>query len=214
MAAIEPYSQSELPHLSRRVSGVVRRGGIIAMPTETFYGLGVNPFDEQAVERLLLVKGRAEGKPILVLIGTLAQLRTVARVVSPIATLLIDAFWPGPLTVLFPAHPSLPLNLTAGTGTVGVRLSSCRPLTELLRRVGPLTGTSANLAGAAPAQTAQDVQEAFGHGVDLIVDAGSTPGGMPSTVIDPERNIRLIREGAVTRQMIQKVLETHGLALM
>jgi L-threonylcarbamoyladenylate synthase len=213
MAAIEPYSHSDLSLLSQRVDAIVRRGGIVAIPTETFYGLGVNPFDEEAVDRLLRVKGRGDGKPILVLIGSLEQLPCVTRIVSPVARILIDAFWPGPLTLLFPALPSLPDNLTAGTGMVGVRLSSCEPLVELLRRIGPLTGTSANRTGRPPAQTARMVEEELGHDVDAIIDAGSTAGGLPSTVIDVRQPIRVIREGAVTRQMIQNVLQTHGISL-
>ena len=213
MAAIEPYSHSNLQLLSQRVDVIVRRGGIVAIPTETFYGLGVNPFDEQAVDRLLRVKGRGDGKPILVLIGSLEQLPRLTRIVSPIARILIDAFWPGPLTLLFPALPSLPGNLTAGTGMVGVRLSSCEPLAELLRRIGPLTGTSANRADRPPAQTARMVEEELGQDVDAIIDAGSTAGGLPSTVIDVRQPIRVIREGAVTRQMIQNVLQTHGISL-
>lgn len=213
MAAIEPYSHSDLSLLSQRVDAIVRRGGIVAIPTETFYGLGVNPFDEEAVDRLLRVKGRGDGKPILVLIGSLEQLPCVTRIVSPVARILIDAFWPGPLTLLFPALPSLPGNLTAGTGMVGVRLSSCGPLVELLRRIGPLTGTSANRTGRPPAQTARMVEEELGRDVDAIIDAGSTAGGLPSTVIDVRQPIRVIREGAVTRQMIQNVLQTHGISL-
>lgn len=213
MAAIEPYSHSDLSLLSQRVDAIVRRGGIVAIPTETFYGLGVNPFDEEAVDRLLRVKGRGDGKPILVLIGSLEQLPCVTRIVSPVARILIDAFWPGPLTLLFPALPSLPGNLTAGTGMVGVRLSSCEPLVELLRRIGPLTGTSANRTGRPPAQTARMVEEELGRDVDAIIDAGSTAGGLPSTVIDVRQPIRVIREGAVTRQMIQNVLQTHGISL-
>jgi L-threonylcarbamoyladenylate synthase len=213
MAATEAYSQSDLQHLSGRVRAIVQRGGIVAIPTETFYGLGVNPFDEQAVARLLLAKGREDGKPILVLIGSLDQLPSLAQVVPPVATVLIDAFWPGPLTMLFPALPSLPRNLTAGTGLVGVRLSSCEPLGALLRRVGPLTGTSANRADQPPAQTARMVEQELGRDVDVIIDAGTTAGGLPSTVIDVQQPVRIIREGAVTRQMIQNVLQTRGISL-
>ena len=214
MAAIELYSFADLPGLSQRVSAIVRRGGIVAIPTETFYGLGVNPFDEQAVERLLQVKGREDGKPILVLIGSLEQLPRLAQSVPPVARILVDAFWPGPLTVLFPARQSLPRNLTAGTGMIGVRLSSCAPLIELLRLVGPLTGTSANRTDGAPAQTAQMVEQELGREVDAIIDAGPTAGGLPSTVIDVQPPVRVIREGAITRQMLQNVLETHGISLV
>ncbi len=214
MAEIIPYSQDALPHLINRVSERLHQGGIIAIPTETFYGLAVDPFDATAVERLRRLKGREEGKPILVLISSLEQLPLVAREVPSMARILIDAFWPGPLTILFPAVPSLPGNLTAGTGLVGIRLSSCEPLMALLAYVGPLTGTSANLADQPPARTALMVEQALGQEVDLIVDAGTTAGGLPSTVIDVQQPVRVVRDGAVTRQMIQNVLQTHGISLV
>lgn len=213
MATIEIYSSSVFPRLSRSVSQVIHDGGIVAVPTETYYGLGVDPFNEQAVDRLLHLKAREDGKPILVLIGRRAQLLTLVQNIPPMATVLMDTFWPGPLTILFAAHSSLPHNLTAGTGTVGVRLSSCGLLVELLAITGPLTGTSANRAGAPPAQEAIQVQATLGHDVDLIVDAGPTPGGLPSTVVDARGPVRLIREGAVTRQMLQNVLQTRGISL-
>ncbi len=213
MAAIQLYSPSDLPRLALSASQIVHNGGIVAVPTETYYGLGINPFNEPAVDRLLHLKGRANGKMILVLIGQRAQLSLIVRKVSPVATFLMDTFWPGPLTILFTALSSLPHNLTAGTGTVGVRLSSCRPLVELLAVTGPLTGTSANRSGGRPAQEANQVQEALGQDIDLIVDAGPTPGGPPSTVVDARDTVRLIREGAVTRQMLQNVLQPRGIQL-
>jgi L-threonylcarbamoyladenylate synthase len=213
MAVVEPYSFTDLARLAQSVDRIVRAGGIVAVPTETFYGLGANPFDERAVDRLICLKGRADGKPILVLIGERAQLASLTDEVSPVADLLMGAFWPGPLTILFQARSTLPRNLTAGTGTVGVRRTSCRPLAELLALCGPLTGTSANRAGGSPARQAAQVLEEVGTGVDLIIDAGATPGGLPSTVIDARKTARLIREGAVTRQMLLNVLETRGLSL-
>lgn len=214
MADLEIYRASELPRLCRAVRHVISQGGIVAVPTETYYGLGVNPCDAQAVERLLQIKGREEGKPLLVLIGHRSHLSGLVQDVPAIAQFLMDDVWPGPLTIVLTAHPSLPANLTAGTGTIGVRLSSCALLRELLEHIGPLTGTSANRAGAAPAQTASQVQEAFGDAIELIVDAGPTPGGLPSTVIDARDGVRILRDGAVTRQMLQNVLQTRGLSLL
>ena len=213
MAAIASYSVTALESLSQRVKTITQRGGIVAIPTETYYGLGVDPFNQKAVDRLLAAKGRENGKPILVLIGSLEQLSSLVQVVSSVASILIDAFWPGPLTILFPAHPSLPRDLTAGTGLVGVRLSSCQPLRELLQRVGPLTGTSANRAGAPPAQTAEAVQEALEDEVELIVDAGPTPGGLPSTVVETRESPRIIREGAIERAAIEATLGARGFFL-
>lgn len=213
MPAIESLSSSTLPQLIQAVRSVIEQGGLVALPTETYYALGVNPFDAEAVERLLAVKGRQDGKPILVLIGERTQLSSLVQAVSPVATFLMDRFWPGPLTILFPALHALPAPLTGNTGRVGVRLTSCASVGPLLRAVGPLTGTSANRAGCPPARTAREIQDALGQDIDLIVDGGLTPGGPPSTIVDAQSSVRLIREGAVTRQMLRNVLETRGIAL-
>jgi L-threonylcarbamoyladenylate synthase len=213
MAPIEFYSPSTVERLSRQVASVLQRSGLVAIPTETFYGLGVNPFDARALDRLRAVKGREDAKPILVLVASINDLSAFVEHVPPAASLLIEGFWPGPLTILFPARASLPHALTAGTGLVGMRVSSCRPLCELLTRVGPLTGTSANRAGAAPARTAEAVQQAFGDAVDLILDAGPTPGGLPSTVVDAHHSLRIVREGAIERSVIEARLHQRGFSL-
>ena len=213
MAAIASYSTSTLERLARRVKAVTQRGEVVAIPTETYYGLGVDPFNPKAVDRLLALKDREAGKPILVLIGSLDQLSSLVQEVPSAASSLIEAFWPGPLTIVFPARPSLPTSLTAGTGNVGVRLSSCRPLCELLERVGPLTGTSANRTGAPPAQTPEVVQETLRDEVELIVDCGPTPGGLPSTVVEALGSLRLIREGAIGRAALESLLHGRGFSL-
>src|SRR5262245_61494406 len=125
MALIASYSASTLESLAQRVKAVTQRGDVVAIPTETYYGLGVDPFNPKAVDRLLALKDREAGKPILVLIGSLDQLSSLVQEVPSAASSLIETFWPGPLTIVFPARPSLPTSLTAGTGSVGVRLSSC-----------------------------------------------------------------------------------------
>lgn len=213
MADIIALTPSTSQLVEDRVQRAIRQGGVVAIPTDTFYGLGVDPFNESAVDRLLRLKGRPDGKPILLLIGSLEQLPLVTKGVSTAARILIEAFWPGPLTILFPAIPSLPRNLVSATGLVGVRFGAFEPLNTLLCPVGPLTGTSANRAGQPPAQTPLVVTQEFGGAIDLVVDAGMTAGGAASTVIDAQFPLRVIREGAVTRQKIQDVLEKHGIAL-
>lgn len=213
MAATIAYSAATLDSLSQQVTRVIRQGGVVALPTETYYGLGVNPFDEKAVARLLSVKEREPGKPILILLGSLEQLESCVTVVPPAASVLIESFWPGPLTLVLPARPALPKNLSAGTGMVGVRLSSCRPLTDLLQRIGPLTGTSANRTGHPPVCTAEAVQEQLRHALDLIVDAGPTPGGLPSTVVEVQASLRIIREGAIAPAALEAALRTRGFFL-
>jgi len=213
MATVYSLSSSTIPTLAHSVRSVIRDGGLIAVPTETYYGLGASPFDAAAVDRLLAIKNREDGKPILVLIGDITQLSLMITDMPRIGHILAEAFWPGALTILLPAHPSLPLNLTAGSGLVGVRLSSYAPLAELLRQAGPVTGTSANRSGHPPATTAEQVQQELGHEVDMILDGGRTAGGLPSTVVDVREPVRLVRDGAIPRQTIRNVLETHGIAL-
>lgn len=213
MATIERYAASTVAVLADRLRRVLGKSGLIALPTESFYGLAVVPSDEQALARLWQVKGRSEGKPILVLIGDRSQLEPFVRSIPPAAIVLMNAFWPGPLTIVFPAAGELSDAVTAGTGSVGIRLSAWPPLVDLLRRVGPVTGTSANVEGIPPPRRAEEVAHSLGDAVDLIVDAGPTPGGRPSTVIDVRGPIRIIRDGAIERSAIVAQLAAHGLHL-
>jgi L-threonylcarbamoyladenylate synthase len=213
MATIERYGATTVPVLADLVRRVLGESGLIALPTESFYGLAVAPSDEQALARLWQVKGRSEGKPILVLIGDGSQLGPFVRSIPPAATVLMNAFWPGPLTIVFPASAELSDAVTAGTGSVGIRLSAWPSLRDLLRRVGPVTGTSANREGLPPPTTAEEVQHSLGDLLDLIIDAGPTTGGRPSTVIDVQGPIRIVREGAIVRDAIAAQLAAHGLHL-
>lgn len=213
MASIEDYAASTVPVLADLVRRVLGESGLIALPTESFYGLAVAPFNEQALAKLWQIKGRSQGKPILVLIGDRSQLEPFVRSVPRAADVLMNAFWPGPLTIVFAAPHGLSNAVTAGTGSVGIRLSSWLPLVDLLRRVGPVTGTSANREGMPPPRTAEEVQYNLGDAVDLIIDAGPTPGGPPSTVIDVRGPIRIIRNGSIERAVIAARLADHGLHL-
>ncbi len=213
MAKIERYVAATVPVLADQVRCVLGESGLISLPTESFYGLAAAPFDEQALARLWAVKGRSEGKPILVLIGERHQLAPFVQTIPRAAQALMDAFWPGPLTIVFPAAPGLSHAVTAGTGSVGIRLSACEPLVDLLRRVGPVTGTSANREGMPPPRTAEEVQDCLGEVLDLIIDGGPTPGGQPSTVIDVQDSIRIIRNGLIGREAIAAQLAVSGLHL-
>src|ERR1043165_849776 len=213
MASIEDYAASTVPVLADLVRRVLVESGLIALPTESFYGLAVAPFDEQALAKLWQIKGRSQGKPILVLIGDRSQLKPFVRSVPRAADVLMNAFWPGPLTIVFAAASGLSNAVTAGTGSVGIRLSAWQPLIDLLRRVGPVTGTSANREGMPAPKTAEEVQDNLGDELDLIIDAGPTPGGPPSTVIDVRGPIRIIRNGSIDRAIIAARLADHGLQL-
>src|SRR5437879_2431834 len=135
---------------------IVRGGGVIAFPTETFYGLGARPFDARAVQRIVDLKGRAlRTAPILVLIRSRADLHALVSGITPAAERLMEACWPGPVTLIFRAAAAVPSVLTAGTGTIGVRLPGHPDVQRLLEAIGgPLTGTSANRSGQPPAMTA------------------------------------------------------------
>lgn len=195
----------------REAAGIVRRGGVIAFPTETFYGLGACPFDARAVQRLFDLKGRSpRTAPILVLIRSRADLGQLVSEITPAAERLMDACWPGPLTLVFRAAAAVPSVLTAGTGTIGVRLSASSDVQRLLETVGgPLTGTSANRTGQPPATTAADVERIFGGLVDVVLNGDATPGGLPSTVVDTTVDPpRLLREGRVPTASLRSVLNS------
>lgn len=213
MATIERYAASTVSVLADRVRCVLGESGLISLPTESFYGLAAAPFDERSLARLWQVKSRSEGKPILVLIGDKTQLGQFVQNIPRAANVLMNAFWPGPLTIVFPAAPGLSNAVTAGTGSVGIRLSAWQPLVNLLCRVGPVTGTSANREGMPPPRTAEEVRNNLGDVLDLIIDGGPTPGGQPSTVIDVQGPIRIIRDGSIGRDAIVAQLAAYGLHL-
>jgi L-threonylcarbamoyladenylate synthase len=201
------------PAVLEETRAVLRSGGVIAMPTESFYALGVSPLDAGALARLTRIKGREDGKPILILVADRASLGDFVSGVPPSADLLMQAFWPGPLTIVLPACSGLPDMLTAGTGTIGVRQPDHRGLVHLLREVGPLTGTSANRSGAPPAQSAAEVQVAVGGEIDVILDGGRTAGGLASTVVTTVGTVRVLREGRIPREKIVEVLARSGFGL-
>jgi L-threonylcarbamoyladenylate synthase len=182
-----------------RAAAVLRDGGLVAFPTETFYGLGARASDPAAVRRVFHVKGRDEAKPLLVLVDSIAMAEGLAREVTAQARELMGRHWPGALTLVLRARPDLPPELTAGTGTIGVRWS---PHPVARRLVGaleaPLTAPSANLEGALPPTTASDVLRVFDGAIDLVLDGGPTAGGAASTVVDVTGEVpRVLRQGAV-----------------
>jgi L-threonylcarbamoyladenylate synthase len=187
---------------------VLTSGGVLALPTETFYALAVNPLDEAALARLFALKERPASKPVLVLVGDPAMLDQVAGEVPAAGARLLPRFWPGPLTLILPAREGLPELLTGGTGTIGVRVPRQAVTCRLLTFLGfPVTGTSANRSGAAPLVEAAAVAREFGDRVDLILDAGPCPGGLPSTIVDVTSiPPRLVRAGAVPLAELRTVL--------
>jgi len=194
------------------VAEVITRGGIIAFRTDTFYGLGADPFNASAVQRIKQLKGREEQKPILIVIS---DCDLVARFIdNPSATfnLLVENFWPGPLTLIGTARLELPSNITAATGTVGLRLPDDDEVRELVRGCGgALTATSANPAHEPPSRTAQEVKNYFSKGIDLIVDGGPAQTTQPSTIVDATHTEpKLIREGVIAWAAIRLATDLHG----
>ena len=196
-----------------RISETIARGGVIAFRTDTFYGLGADPFNREAVGKLKQVKGREDHKPILVVVSDRTQLERFIVEHTPAFDLLAERFWPGPLTLIGKAAHGLAAEITAGTETVGVRMPDDDQVRVLLRKCGgALTATSANLPNQAPAKTAEEVREYFGDLIDLIVDGGPAHTDLPSTVVDvSEAEPQLIREGVISWAEIQKGLLGEGL---
>ena len=193
----------------KRAAESILSGGVVAIPTESFYGLAVNPTDVRAIERLFDVKKRRGDQPILLLIPSVEHLDQCVIHVPHIAHQLMNEFWPGGLTLIFEAKPSLPRELTAGTGKIGVRLSSHPIATALAQAVGiPITGTSANISGQPACSSAKEVFRGLGDKVDLILDGGETAGGKGSTVLDVTMDPPVVvREGMVSQEVIEKCLK-------
>lgn len=188
-----------------KAAEIIKNGGVIAFRTDTFYGLGVDPLNASAVKKILELKGREEGKPILVLISDHALIQQFLTTTNDDFATLAQRFWPGPLTLIAIARQNLPEELTAGTGTLGVRLPADTEVRALVRECGgALTATSANPAGQAPARSAQEVANYFSRGVDLVVDGGEVTATEPSSVIDVTRSQPfIIREGTIKRAELE-----------
>ncbi|MBI1845805.1 MAG: threonylcarbamoyl-AMP synthase [Candidatus Rokubacteria bacterium] len=180
-------------------AAVLARGGLVAFPTETFYGLGAMALDPAAVRRVVEAKGRPESKPVLLLVDSIAMVERLATEITPAARALMHRHWPGALTLVVRARAEVPVEVTAGTGTVGVRLSPHPVATGLVRALGrPITAPSANPSGSAPPTTAREVLEALAGALDLVLDGGPTAGGAASTVLDVTGDPpRVIRRGPI-----------------
>jgi L-threonylcarbamoyladenylate synthase len=186
---------------------VIQAGGIIVYPTETLYGIGANAWDGSAIAKVRALKYRTDQKPILVIARSQEHLRQLTDEISPLAQRFIDAFWPGPLTLVFRASKQVPDLLSRGTGTIGVRIPSSPVCLRLLELAGcPLTSSSANLSGQPPLHTVAEIRRAIPKGVDLFLDGGHLPPSQPSTVLDVTGDIpRILRKGVVTEGRLRAV---------
>lgn len=184
---------------------VLRAGGLVAFPTDTVYGVGALAFDEDVVQSIYAVKERPDDKAIPILLGDAIDLPKVALGLTEIARRLAEHFWPGPLTIVVRKQPALPEAVSA-TDTVGVRVPDHAVARQLLRSAGPMAVTSANLSGRTSPRTADEVVQQLGGRINLIIDGGTTPGGVPSTVVDCTGSQPLIlREGPITLENIRQI---------
>jgi len=186
---------------------IIAGGGIIAFRTDTFYGLGADPFNRTAIARIKELKGREVDKPILLLISDADEVdRFIEQ--SSFFKLIAMGKWPAPLTLIGVSRPEVPIELTAGTNSLGVRLPDDEDVRSLVRACGgALTATSANVSGQPPARTANEVENYFPQGIDLIIDGGEAGTHQPSTVLDlTGPKPRLVREGIVSRKELEDLL--------
>lgn len=185
----------------------VRGGDLVVMPTDTVYGLGADAFNNAAVEKLLATKRRGPDMPVPVLVGSWTTIQGLVREFNDTAATLVEAFWPGGLSIIVPEAPSLPWNLGDTRGTVLLRMPNQPLALELLREVGPMAVSSANISGNAPATTIHEARQQFGSAVPVYLDGGEAEIGEPSTIIDISAGHPVIlREGAITPERIGEVL--------
>ncbi len=200
---IQKDSEATRSEAARIVAG----GGVIAFRTDTFYGLGADPLNPDAILKIKELKGREDDKPILLVISHLNEVdRFIAQ--SEFFKFVAAKHWPAPLTLIGAALPQVPIELTAGTRSLGVRLPDDEDVRSLVRACGgALTATSANAAGEPPARTAKEVERYFATGIDLIIDGGEVTATQASTVLDLSGpKSRLVREGAVSRAALEELL--------
>ncbi len=188
---------------------VLQQGGVVAFPTETYYGLGVDPFNRNALQRLYKLKKRAKKRPILVLVEGISQCGELALLPLPLNFCkLAGVYWPGPLTLVWRSREGVPEELTGQSGTIGMRQSSNPIAQSLVKQFGkPVTATSANISGHAAACCAEEVESIFAEKVDYILDGGPTPGGKGSSLIKcTPKGVECLREGVVDFQEIRNHL--------
>ncbi len=201
---------SQAPGALERAAAVFQAGGLVAFPTDTVYGVAAPAFSREGIDRLYEAKGRENTKAISVLIGGPEQLGAITPNLSESASRLAQHFWPGGLTLVVSRRPELPDNLSP-LPTIGVRMPDHAFAVALLKFCGPLATTSANLSGQADARTTQDVLAQMDGRIELVLDGGPVPGGIPSTVVDCTLSEPVIlRKGAIPAEKILAVLQENS----
>lgn len=187
-----------------QISAVVNSGGLIAYPTETFYGLGCDGFNTSSINKIFKLKERSLNKPLLLLISHMRELPPLINGIPAQGERLMEIFWPGPLTIIFQASEKIPAILSSGTGKIGIRIPGLEFTRAMIEQIGlPLVGTSANISGKPGFPDIEDIRKDFGGGVDLYLDGGQLEPDSPSTVVDMTGNKPVvIREGRIKKNQL------------
>ncbi|WP_405726328.1 L-threonylcarbamoyladenylate synthase [Anaerotignum sp.] len=203
-------SQPDSAEVIQTAAKILQEGGLVAFPTETVYGLGGNGLDSAACEKIYLAKGRPSDNPLILHISEFEELEPIVREVSPAAQKLMDAFWPGPLTMVFPKADIVPEKATGGLDTVAVRFPSHPVARAIIRAAGlPIAAPSANSSGKPSPTRASHVEFDLNGKIDMIVDGGAAEWGLESTIVDVSGEVPMIlRPGAVTKEMMEEVVGT------
>lgn len=200
--------RADHPEVISRALLTLKKGGLVAFPTDTVYGVGALAFDEAAVESIYTAKDRPVEKAIPILIGDTADLPKVTSTIPDMAHKLASRFWPGPLTLVLPKKPYLP-EAVSSTDTVAVRVPDHQFARELLLKAGPMAVTSANISGQPSPSTADEVFAQLGGRIAIIIDGGKTPGGVPSTLVDCTKDQpEILREGPISLEELLSVLHS------
>ncbi|MBQ3567327.1 MAG: threonylcarbamoyl-AMP synthase [Anaerotignum sp.] len=201
-------SQSDSAEVIQTAAKILREGGLVAFPTETVYGLGGNGLDNSACEKIYIAKGRPSDNPLILHISEFEELQPIVREISPAAKALMDAFWPGPLTMVFPKSDIVPEKATGGLDTVAVRFPNHPVARAIIRASGlPIAAPSANSSGKPSPTRASHVEFDLNGKIDMIVDGGAAEWGLESTIVDVSGEVPMIlRPGAVTKEMMEEVV--------
>lgn len=200
--------QPEAAEIIQTAAKILQEGGLVAFPTETVYGLGGNGLDSTACEKIYLAKGRPSDNPLILHISEFEELNAIVREVSPAAQKLMDAFWPGPLTMVFPKADIVPAKATGGLDTVAVRFPNHPVARAIIKAAGlPIAAPSANSSGKPSPTRASHVEFDLNGKIDMIVDGGAAEWGLESTIVDVSGEVPMIlRPGAVTKEMMEEVV--------
>jgi len=192
------------------IAKVLKEEGVIAYPTDTFYGLGANSFSKKATEKIYGLKTREASKPLSVVMADIEMVKRMTSSLPDKFWILSREFWPGALTLVLKAKPLFPPKVLGPGGSLAVRIPNLPWLRELIRQADfPITATSANISGEKEVNEPEKIIKIFSHSLDLIVDGGKTPGALPSTVVDiTSEEPRVIREGAIALSQLEKYLKS------